>query len=223
MKLAIFGSGSGSTAEVLFKYTVVVLTNNPNAGIIEKARSAGIPVEVVEKDGMNLDQYGEKILEVLSKYQFDFISQNGWEMITPVNVCEEFAGKITNNHPAPLDPGYPDFGGKGMKGLTVHQAVLNFAHKIQRPFNTEICIHLVNEELDKGELLGYVPVEILEGDTAQVLQDRIKEVERKFNVEFWNQVERDGQLKPMQRAERLILEDEVGLLAEAKALAVARA
>lgn len=220
MKLAILASGTGSTAEVLFRYAAVVVTNNPGAGVIERAKAAGIPVEVVEKDGMNLDQYGEKILEALSKYQFDFISQNGWEMITPKNVCTKFKGRITNNHPAPLDPGYPDFGGKGMKGLVVHQAVLNFAHKIQRPFNTEICIHLVNEELDKGELLGYVPVEILEGDTAQVLQDRIKEVEEKFNVDFWGEVERTGVLKTVQRSERLILEDEVGLLAEAKAQAV---
>ena len=221
MKLAIFGSGNGSTAEVLFKFASVVLTNNPQAGIIEKAKAAGIPVEIVEKKDLDLNQFGEKIIEALSKYQFDYITQNGWEMITPSNVCAKFAGRITNNHPAPLDPGYADFGGKGMMGLNVHQAVLNFSRKIQRPFNTEICIHLVNEELDKGELLGYVPVEILEEDTAQVLQDRIKEVEKKFNVEFWNKVEADGQLKTIQRPERLILEDEVGLLAEAKALAVA--
>lgn len=220
MKLAIFASGNGSTAEVLFKYASVVLTNNPQAGIIEKAKNAGVPVEVVEKKDMDLNQFGEKIIDALSKYQFDYISQNGWEMITPSNVCHKYAGRITNNHPAPLDPGYPDFGGKGMKGLAVHQAVLNFAHKIQRPFNTEICTHLVNEELDKGELLGYVQVEILEGDTAQVLQDRIKEVEERFNIDFWGDVERTGVLKTIQRSERLILEDEVGLLAEAKAQAV---
>jgi len=221
MRLAIFASGTGSTAEVLFKYASVVLTNNPQAGVIEKAKNAGISVEVVERKELSLEQFGEKIIEVLRKYQFDYISQNGWEMITPVNVCKKYAGRITNNHPAPLDPGFSDFGGKGMKGLTVHQAVLHFAHKIQRPFNSEICIHLVNEELDKGELLGYAPVEILEKDTALILQDRLKEIEKKFNVEFWGEVERIGGLKPIQRAERLILENEVGLLAEAKAQAIA--
>lgn len=219
MKLAIFASGTGTTAEVLFKYASVVLTNIPDAGVIERARKAGVPVEVVERDGLSLEQFGEKILEALSKYQFDFISQNGWEALTPGNVCAKYEGKITNNHPAPLDPGYPDFGGKGMKGLTVHQAVLNFSKKIQRPFNSEICIHLVNEQLDKGELLAYTPVEILEGDTAQALQDRIKEAEKKFNVEFWNKIENEGRLNIMKRPERLILEDEVGLLAEAKAQA----
>lgn len=220
MKLAIFASGTGSTAEVLFKYASVVLTNVPNAGVIKKAKIAGIPVEVVEKDGMNLDQYGEKILDVLSKYSFDFISQNGWEMITPRNVCEEFAGKITNNHPAPLDPGYPDFGGKGMKGQVVHQAVLNFSKKMDREFKSEICIHLVNEELDKGGLLAFEPVEILDGDTAESLQERVKEVEKVLIAEFWEGIEKAGDLVPLQRNERVIKEEEFGILEEAKREAI---
>lgn len=219
MKLAIFASGMGSTAEILFEYASVVLTNNPSAGVIERARNTGIPVEIVEKNDLNLEQFGEKIIEVLSKYEFDFISQNGWEMITPANVCEKFEGRITNNHPAPLDPGHPDFGGKGMKGLTVHQAVLNFASKVKREFNSEICIHLVNSQLDKGELLAYKPVEIVTGDTAQSLQDRIKEVEKKLIAEFWAGVEKIGKLVPIQRTERVVKEEESGILEEAKAQA----
>lgn len=220
MKLCIFASGTGSTAEILFKYASVVLTNVPNAGVIEKAKSAGIPVEIVEKDGMNLDQFGEKILEALSKYEFDFISQNGWEMITPKNVCLEYAEKITNNHPAPLDPGYPDFGGRGMKGLAVHQAVLNFASKIKRQFNSEICIHLVNEELDKGALLAYEPVQIMDGDSAESLQARVKGVEKDLIGQYWESVERAGELMPIQRSERIIRDDEFGLLEEAKSEAI---
>lgn len=142
-------------------------------------------------------------------------------MITPSNICAKFLGRITNNHPAPLDPGFPDFGGKGMKGLVVHQAVLNFARKIQRPFNSEICIHLVNEELDKGGLLDYSPVEVLENDTPESLQSRVKEVEKKFNVEFWSKVETLGKLEPIQRQERVVLENEINLLVEAKAQAIA--
>jgi len=222
MKLAIFASGTGSTAEILFKYASVVLTNNPQAGVIERAENAGIPVEIIEKGLMNLEQFGEKIIEVLGKYQFDYISQNGWEMLTPANVCQKYAGRITNNHPAPLDPGFPDFGGKGMKGLTVHQAVLNFAHKIQRPFNSEICVHLVNEELDKGLLLGYTPVEVKDTDSVGSLQERLKEAERRFNLEFWNNTEKIGKLVSIERPERLILQDEVGLLAEARAQAIAQ-
>ena len=222
MKLAIFASGTGSTAEILFKYASVVLTNVKDAGVIEKAKNAGVPVEVVERDGLSLEQFGEKIIEALSKYEFDFISQNGWEALTPSNVCQKYSGKITNNHPAPLDPGYPDFGGKGMKGLVVHQAVLNFASKVKREFNSEICIHLVNEELDKGQLLAYEPVEVLDGDTAESLQERVKEGERGLIAEFWAGVERGGELIPIQRNDRLIKGEEFGILEEAKGEAVAQ-
>lgn len=220
MKLAIFASGIGSTAEVLFNKAAVILTNNPNAGIIERAKSLGIPVEVVERNGLDLEKFGEKILEALEKYDFDFITQNGWEMITPANVCQKYEGKITNNHPAPLDPGYPDFGGKGMKGLTVHQAVLNFSRRVKRPFNSEVCIHLVSPELDRGALLAYEPVEIKEGDRAESLQERVKEVEKRLIAEFWNEVERAGSLVPIKRNERLIREEEFGILEEAKSEAI---
>lgn len=220
MKLAIFASGEGSTAKVLFKYASVVLTNNPNAGVIEKSKNAGIPVEIVEKNGSGLDEYGEKLIEVLGKYSFDFITQNGWEMITPANVCQKFEGKITNNHPAPLDPGHPDFGGKGMKGLVVHQAVLNFFRKIKRLFNSEVCIHLVSPELDKGELLAYKLVEIMEEDSAESLQGRVKEVEKKLIARFWEKVERDEKLIPIQRESRLIRPEEFGLLEETKKFAI---
>lgn len=222
LKLAVLASGKGSTAQVLFKYASVVLTNNPEAGVIEKAKKAEVPVEIVEKNGLNLEQFGEKILEILSKYTFDFISQNGWEMITPANVCKKYKGAITNNHPAPLDPGHPDFGGKGMKGLVVHQAVLNFFHSVKRPFNSEICIHLVDEELDKGNLLAYEPVEILENDIPESLQARVKEVEKKLIAKFWDKVEMVRALVPIQRPKRLILPEEFGILDEAKADAIAQ-
>lgn len=216
MKLAIFASGEGSTAEVLFSKATVVIANNPEAGVIERAKKAGLPVEVVIKEGKSFEEFAQELLRVLRKYEIEFISQNGWEMITPVIVCDKYAGRITNNHPAPLDPGYPDFGGKGMKGLAVHQAVLNFFHKVKRPFNTEICIHLVTPELDKGGLLAYEPVEILEEDSAETLQRRVKEAEKKLIVEFLDKVEKVGKLIPIQRSERLIKPQELGILNEAK-------
>jgi folate-dependent phosphoribosylglycinamide formyltransferase PurN len=135
-------------------------------------------------------------------------------------VCVKYGGRITNNHPAPLDPGFADFGGKGMKGLAVHQAVLNFASKVERKFNSEICIHLVTEELDKGLLLAYKPVEILEGDTAVELQNRVKEVEKKLIADFWKGVEEAGILVTIEREERLIREEELGILEEAKVSAL---
>ncbi len=221
MKLAIFGSGIGSTAEAIFDKASLVVTNNSNAGIITKAKQAGLDVEVIEREGKSLEQFGEELLQVLRKHQIEFISQNGWELLTPSNVIKEFEGRITNNHPAPLDPGYPDFGGKGMKGLVVHQAVLNFFHKVKRGFNTEVCIHLVTPDLDKGHLLAYEPVEILDNDTAETLQTRVKEIEKKLMMEYWVNVEKDGELVPIQRDARLIKDEEFGILEEAKTEAIA--
>ena len=222
MKLAILGSGNGSTAEAIFDRASLVITNNPEAGIIERAKRAGVPVEVIERKEKTLDEYGSYMLMVLRDYEIEFISQNGWEVLTPSNVVKIFKGRITNNHPAPLDPGFADFGGKGMKGLSVHHAVLNFAYSINRPFKTEIDIHLVTEEFDKGELVALREVEIKDGDTAESLQQRLKEVEKQLMKDFWDEVEETGRIEVIKRPERVIRAGEEKILEEAKAQAIAQ-
>lgn len=216
MKLAILASGAGSTAEAIFDKASLVITNNPQAGIISRAQDFGLPVEIVERNGKSLEEFGEELLQVLRKHDIEFISQNGWETLTPSNVVKAFEGRITNNHPAPLDPGYPDFGGKGMKGLVVHQAVLNFAKAVNRPFNTEIDIHLVTEEFDKGELVAIREVEVKSDDTAESLQMRLKEVEKQLMRDFWDEVEEIGKIEVIKRSERVIKEGEESILDEAK-------
>lgn len=220
MKLAILASGTGSTAEAIFDKASLVITNNPHAGIIERAKKFGLPVEIAERNGKSLEEFGEELLQVLKKYDIEFISQNGWELLTPVSVVKAFEGRITNNHPAPLDPGFPDFGGKGMKGLAVHQAVLNFAHSVKRPFKSEIDIHLVTEEFDKGELVAIHEVEIKDGDTAESLQMRLKEVEKQLIKDFWDEVEETGEIEVIHRKDRVVLSEEVAILEKAKASAV---
>lgn len=220
MRLAILASGKGSTAEAIFDKASLVITNNPQAGIIEKAKLAGLAVEVVEREGKSLEEFGKELLQVLKKHQIEFISQNGWELLTPGNVIKEYEGKITNNHPAPLDPGYADFGGKGMKGLVVHQAVLNFKKTVDRPFNTEIDIHLITEEFDKGELVAIREVEIMPGDTPETLQARLKEVEKNLIRDFWDEVDKTGKIETFKRERRVILPSEVEILQKAKQEAI---
>ena len=220
MKLAIFASGIGSTAEAIMDMASLVVTNNPNAGIIERAKKAGVPVEIVTREGRSPEQFGEELLTVLRKHQIEFISQNGWELLTPANVIKSYEGKITNNHPAPLDPGYPDFGGKGMKGLAVHQAVLNFARAINRPFKTEIDIHLVTEEFDKGELVAIREVKINPEDSPEILQARLKEVEKQLMKDFWQMVGTTGKIEVIKREERVILPGEESILEKVKAEAI---
>lgn len=234
IRLAVLASGSGSTGEVVFDKAVVVITNNPDAGVIERAKRYDIPCVVLkrvdyrvldEKNGINQEasrlKYGEALIEVFRKYGVDFVGQHGWSILTPENVTETFADHIINAHPAPLDPGYPDFGGQGMHGLAAHATVLNFAKMIDRPFWTEVTLHKVSEKYDKGELLAYSVVEIKEGDTPEDLQERVKEVEKRQNADFWNRVEQTGKLpQVIQRPSRLILTGEEEFLAEAKRLAI---
>ena len=227
IRLAILASGSGSTGEVLFDKAVVVITNNQDAHVIERAEKHGISCKVrmrkdYQTEGKNDPvKYGDELINIFREYEVNFISQNGWSILTPANVVREFEGRIVNAHPAPLDIGHPDFGGQGMHGLAVHAAVLNFAREISRPFKTEVTLHQVSEKYDEGGVLAFSEVEILPDDTPQKLQDRIKEVEKKQNIDFWNRVKEFGHLPPViARPSRLIFPNEVDILKKAKAGAI---
>lgn len=236
LNLAILASGSGSTGEVLFPWTKLVVVNREDAGMIDLVRryndkhpdrQIGLVVAPRSKYRVeSLDQettfrltqqrYGQRLLDVFDNFGINFISQNGWDVLTPKNVTDVFKGRILNSHPAPLDPGYPDFGGKGMHGLAVHAAVLYFAQRVRRPFTTEVTLHQVTEVYDLGELAMRTKVAILEGDTPETLQARVKEVEKKQNVLFWKTVAQTGKISVIKRPLRLIKPNEEGLLEEAK-------
>lgn len=229
VKLAILSSGEGSTGEVLFEKAAVVVTNKPDAGVIERAKKYGLPCVVLPRSGYrvyskegevdkdkSLEKYGKALLDVFKKYQVNYISQNGWSVLTPGNVVKKFKGRIVNSHPAPLDPGYPDFGGVGMHGLAVHAAVVYFAKKVARKFKSEVTLHLVNEEYDKGELLAYQSVDIKRGDTPETLQGRIKKLEKRQLKNFWDWVEEKGKITPIKRLRRIIRPKEKKILEQAK-------
>lgn len=232
--LAILASGAGSTAEPLFDQAALIITNNPNAGIIERAQKYGIDCIVLSRrdyyvytPGGEIDQaaskvkYGLSILAAFRIYDINFVSQNGWSIMTPANVIQQFENKIINSHPAPLDPGYPDFGGVGMHGLAVHAAVLNFKKMVGRPFDyTEVCLHQVTEEYDKGQAVAATLVPFVEGDTPESLQQRVKEAEKNQNKNFWNQVHQTGTISAIHRNQRLILPGEETILEEAKRQAI---
>lgn len=240
LSLAILASGSGSTGEVLFPWARLVVVNREDAGIINLVnrynrvypdQQIGLAVEPRSKywvEGADKEttfrltqqRYGRRLLEIFDNFGINFISQNGWDILTPKNVTDDFRGKIVNSHPAPLDPGYPDFGGKGMHGLAVHAAVLYFAQRISRPFTTEVTLHQVTEIYDLGQLIMRTKVAILEGDSPETLQARVKEVEREQNVLFWKKVAQTGRISIVTRKQRLIKPGEERLLETAKAYAI---
>lgn len=228
IRLAILASAAGTTSEPIFNKAVVIVTNNPDAGIIEKAEKHGIPLAVrtrkdYQEDGKySARLYGEELIRIFEEHNVDFISLNGWAFLLPENVVVAYPNHIANVHPGPLDPGHHDFGGKGMYWLSLHQAVLNFARNIKRPFNTAVTIIKVAKNYDEGGILAYTEVLVLPDDTAEVLQERVKVSERQQNIDFWNRVEEFGKLPPViQRPSRLILPEEVEILDKAKAEAIA--
>lgn len=237
LNLAILASGSGSTAEPLFESASLIVTNNENAGIRERAQRSGIDCIVlsrkeylVYKPNGEIDQeasrikYGQSLLAAFRIYEVTHISQNGWSIMTPINVLQAFSDKVINSHPAPLDPGFSDFGGIGMHGLAVHAAVLNFKRMINRPFEyTEVVLHQVTPEYDKGLAVAATLVPIDPNDTPESLQQRVKEAEKIQNKNFWNQVQQSGGvIKPIYRTQRLIYPVEEPILEEAKRRAIAQ-
>ncbi|MBU0978226.1 MAG: formyltransferase family protein [Patescibacteria group bacterium] len=108
----------------------------------------------------NKSVFGFKLLEVLHSYQVELVSQNGWMPLTPSAVIDEYQGRIINQHPGPLDPGRPDFGGKGMYGSRVTCARLAYLSLLNQTqtlkpdeFWTEATIHYITEKYDQGQVL----------------------------------------------------------------------
>jgi phosphoribosylglycinamide formyltransferase-1 len=182
-RIAIFASGSGSNAEEIMKYfhdhssieVSILLTNNPNAYAIERAKKFAVPCKVFTKQ----DLEGENVVEWLRAAGTTHIALAGFLLLIPESLLKAFPGKIVNIHPALL----PKYGGKGMYGIKVHEAV-----RASRETRTGITIHLVNTKYDEGEILAQKSVEIDAGDSAQDIANKVHELEYKYYpavIETW--------------------------------------
>jgi phosphoribosylglycinamide formyltransferase-1 len=148
-RIAIFASGSGSNAEEIVTYfnghpsiaVELVLSNNANAFVLERAKRLGIPSLVFSKEEFGNSAY---ILHILGQKNITHIVLAGFLWLIPSYLIQAYPDKIINIHPALL----PKFGGKGMYGLKVHEAV-----KLALEKETGITIHLVNEKYDEGKIL----------------------------------------------------------------------
>ncbi|TDB67881.1 phosphoribosylglycinamide formyltransferase [Arundinibacter roseus] len=148
-RIAIFASGSGTNAEQISRYfsersdvqVALILTNNPGAGVIQRARKLHIPTLIFDR---KLFYETETIAEFLTNQHIDLIVLAGFMMLVPEYLINRFPDKILNIHPALL----PKYGGKGMYGEFVHQAVVANAEK-----ESGITIHLVNSRYDEGKVI----------------------------------------------------------------------
>ena len=171
--LAIFASGAGSNAQQIINFfrdsklakIVLVVCNKPGAGVISIAEKESIPVLQIEREHFFK---GHAYLPELQKSSTDLIVLAGFLWKIPQTLIEAYPRRIINIHPALL----PKYGGKGMYGQYVHEAIIN-AGEIE----SGITIHYVDEHYDKGDIIFQTACPIVESDTPQTLAQRIHQLE----------------------------------------------
>ena len=176
-RIAVLVSGGGTNLQALIDAQnsgiivsgeiCVVISNNPAAYALERAKNAGIAGEVVtKKECGSQAAFEERIKELLSTYQIDLIVLAGFMSILSESFTSAYPKRILNVHPSLI----PSFCGEGFYGLRVHEEALRYGVKV-----TGATVHFVNEIPDGGEIIFQKAVEIQEGDTPQVLQRRVME------------------------------------------------
>jgi phosphoribosylglycinamide formyltransferase-1 len=170
-KIAIFASGAGSNAERIMQYfnlhdeveVSLVVSNNVNAGVLDIAQKGNIASLVISKEQLMDSDF---LLKELN--EIDVIVLAGFLLLIPPFLISYFHQRIVNLHPSLL----PKYGGKGMYGKKVHQAVLENGEQ-----ETGITIHLVNEYFDEGKILAQYRVSIDKTDTVESIEQKVRKLE----------------------------------------------
>lgn len=173
-RLAIFVSGSGTNCENIIRYfkdsteveTVLVLSNRTDAYALVRAERLGIPTEIVPKKEF-MDEH--VLLPLLARYEVTHIILAGFLLVVPPFLIEQYDHKIINLHPALL----PKYGGRGMYGHHVHEAVKAAGEK-----ETGITIHYVNEVCDGGDIIRQFSVALTPEDTVEDIEAKIHVLEQ---------------------------------------------
>jgi phosphoribosylglycinamide formyltransferase-1 len=174
MRVAVAVSGRGSNLEALLRAlgpdaparVILVLSNRADAGALARAREHDVPCEVLADAG-DPDEW----LSRLRQYRVDLLVLAGYLKLVPPSVVAQFRDRILNVHPALL----PAFGGAGMYGRRVHQAVLASGAR-----ESGATVHLVDEVYDRGRILAQTRVPVLPGDTPERLAARVLEAEHRL-------------------------------------------
>ncbi len=172
-RIAIFASGSGSNAQKIIEHfkkndyaeIAIVISNRADAYVLERADNFEIPTHIINRETFfNNDE----TLKLLQQLKIDAIILAGFLWLIPKNIIEAYTNRIINIHPALL----PKFGGKGMYGNHVHEAVLQ-----AKETESGISIHYVNQNFDEGEIIFQAKCKVEKGDTAELLAFRIQQLE----------------------------------------------
>jgi len=174
-RIAIFASGAGTNAENLIRYfqnskaakVEAVFTNKPDAGVIKRVEKLEIPCVVFTRKQF---YESDEIVNQLLDKKTDWVVLAGFLWKIPPAFIAAFSGRIVNIHPALL----PDFGGKGMYGSHVHEAVIRSGVS-----ESGISIHLVDENYDRGKIIFQAKVKVEKGDSPESLAQKIHRLEYK--------------------------------------------
>jgi len=171
-RIAIFASGSGTNAEAIMKYfkdhplikIELVLTNNPNALVLERAKKFAVPTKVFNREEFSSGEVVKWLLE----YGVTHIVLAGFLWLIPVSLIKSYPNEIINIHPALL----PKFGGKGMYGMKIHELIRSLNET-----ETGITIHLINEKYDEGPILYQGRCEVARADTPKDIANKVHQME----------------------------------------------
>lgn len=173
ISIAIFASGSGTNAQKIMEYfdnhpgiqVKLVLSNKPDAPVLLRAANFMIPTYVFDRHAF---YETDAVISELASHQIDYLVLAGFLWLVPVSLIRAFPDRIVNIHPALL----PNYGGKGMYGMKVHQAVVDAGET-----ESGITIHLVNEEYDKGRHLFQAKCIVDQHDTPEKVAEKIHALE----------------------------------------------
>lgn len=177
LNIAVLVSGGGTNLQALLDaeksgiihsgHISLVVSSKQNAYALTRARNAGKETAILSKtNGETPAQYGQRLIDLLHAHKVNMVVLAGFMLILDACVIAAYRDRILNIHPSLI----PAFCGEGFYGLRVHQAALNRGVKL-----TGATVHLVNEIPDGGRILAQQAVEVLEGDTPEILQRRVME------------------------------------------------
>lgn len=181
-QLILFASGRGSNVQAIIDYfaanpkarVALIVCNNPEAGVLQIAEKQGIPVRLTDRKTLKDPAFAED----LKSYSPDLLVLAGFLWKIPDTIVQAFPERIINIHPALL----PKYGGKGMYGQHVHEAVITAAEK-----ESGITIHYVNEHYDEGAAILQARCPLVQGDTHETLAAKVHRLEHYFfprTIEF---------------------------------------
>lgn len=190
LRIAVLGSGRGSNFAAILRAldegaipnarVCVVISNNSGAGILEHARSRDLPaVHLSHKQFADENDFVRSLLELLNRHQVNLIVLAGYMKRLHPDVIEAFRNRIVNIHPALL----PNFGGPGMYGHHVHEAVVASGERV-----SGATVHLVDEQYDHGKILLQRTVALSEGETPDSLAEKVLRIEHELYPEALRQI-----------------------------------